>query len=134
MAGGAPGDLKVHVVGPRYDTIEAFFKNELFYRETLAGAVNLHCGDNIFLAPANSYGTFAVRYGACGNSIKVYGWKRDQEKPEFRSVTFEAGQPVQIRWITTRILKVTYGSNFGKEYILRFNDSDVPWTVLYASP
>ncbi len=133
-AGDQPADLQVHIVGDRYDTIEAFFKTELFYRETLPATCNLHCGQNVVLAPGNPNGTFAVRYGKHADSFRIYGWKKDQEKPEIKELTLEAGHAVRLTWVTTRILKVHYGPCQAKEFIIRFNDSDTPWTVLYPGP
>jgi hypothetical protein len=133
-AGNEPGDLKVHIVGSKYDTIEAYFKNELFYRETFAKTCSLQCGSNVALAPANAYGTFAVRFGTNHATVRVYGWKKDQEKPEIKELTLDPDHAVTMTWMTTRILKVAYGSCQSKEYILRFNDADNAWTELYKSP
>lgn len=130
VAGEQPGDLKVAICGESFDTIEAFFREELFYREKLPGTANLHCG-NVALAPRNDFGTFAVRFGPNLDSFKVYGWRKDSEKPEAKALTLEPGYPIAIQWMTTRILKVTYGPNLTKEYIIRFNDSNItPWTEL----
>src|SRR5690348_11070355 len=77
-AGTGGQDLQVHVVGKSFDTIEAYFREE-YHRETLP-LKNLHCG-RILLAPKNPYGTFVVQLGACGDSIKAYGWKNGQFAP-----------------------------------------------------
>jgi hypothetical protein len=134
MTGDQPAALQVHVVGERYDTIEAYFRTDLFFRETLPNSSNLHCGSNVLLAPANLYGTFAIRFGEHLDSFRVYGWKKDQEKPQFMEMTLDPGHEVSLTWITTRILKVKYGPCWSKEYIVRFNDADKTWTELYKTP
>jgi len=126
-AGNEPEDLKVYITGPRFDTIEAYFRHEL-WRDTLPGAINLHCYCNVVLASKNPFGTFAVRFGANHDTLRVYGWKTSNPQPEWRTLTLEPGYPIAMEWVTTRILKVKYGPQYEKECILRFNDSDQPWT------
>jgi hypothetical protein len=133
-ASNDPNGLKIHIVGLKHDTIEAFFKTDFYYRDILPGALNLHCGVNVALAPENVNGTFAVRFGPQLDSFHVYGWKADQEQPVQYSATLQAGYPVYMKWITPHILKVQYGPNYSKEFVIRFMDSDQPWKILYSSP
>ena len=127
-AGSEGDDLQVHVVGKTFDTIEAYFREE-YYRETLP-LTNVHCG-RVSLAPKNPYGTFVVQLGACGDSIKAYGWKKGQFKPTTtKIITPEKGTPLNLSWVTPRILKATYGVD--KSLIIRFNDSDEGWSLLHS--
>lgn len=133
-AGEGSADLKVRVVGSAFDTIEAYFKDELYFRDTFPHSCNLHCGNHVAVAPKNDFGTFAVRFGKCGDSVRIYGWKKDAEKPEMQELTLEPGYPVRICWETSRILKVHYGPRQAKEYVIRFSDADQAWLPLYQTP
>lgn len=126
-AGQDPEDLQVHVVGRTFDTVELYFREE-FHRETLPQA-NLHCG-RVSLAPRNDLGTFAILLGGCQDTLAVYGWKRGEFVPTRAEFTPAPGRPLNLRWVTPRILKATYGD--GKELILRFNDSDEGWSTLHS--
>jgi hypothetical protein len=131
VTGNDPNDLKIEVVGPYFGTIEVYFRNE-FYRETFANTAWLQYDHYIALAPKNSWGTFAVLHDG-GSSVKAYGWKKDKTAPEFREIPVMTGHPVMMQWVTDRILKVRYGPCLEKETIVRFNDSDTPWTQLFAN-
>src|SRR5579859_4086822 len=74
-------DLKVHIVGANFDTVEVYFKTEYFYRETFPNTANLQYGNRIALAHKNKFGTFAVQIGD-GSVVRAYGWKSSKEKPE----------------------------------------------------
>jgi hypothetical protein len=131
-AGDEAANLQVHVVGTRFDTLEVYFSNQYFFRDKLNGAGDLRLDNSVILAPANPYGTFAVRYGPGQETFKVYGWKTNETSPvSFGPIAVDPGSPACLRWVTPRILKVTYGPEQSKTFILRFNDSDKPWTVLY---
>lgn len=127
-AGDDADDLQVHVVGSRFDTIEAYFRQE-YYRETLPTA-NLHCR-RVVLGPDDAYGTFAVQLGDACDSFKAYGWKQGKFEPTATMIlTPEAGCCACLHWVTPRILKITWGR--AKELVIRFNDSDEGWSVLYS--
>jgi hypothetical protein len=129
-AGANLENLQVHVVGHERNTLEIFFNNE-FYRDTITGAYELQTDECLALAPENPFGTFAVRYGSARDTFKVYGWKKTATAPVvYGPITPEPGSFVCLHWVTPRILKVTYGPDKSKEHIVRFNDSDNPWTVL----
>jgi hypothetical protein len=131
LAGSDLENLQVHVVGARRDKLEIYFRNE-FFPDTLDGATNLQLNNSVVLAPANPYGTFAVRYGPDQETFKVYGWKKNETAPvSYGPIAVDRGSPACLRWVTPRILKITYGPEQSKTFILRFNDSDTPWTVLY---
>lgn len=132
QAGDESDDLRVHIVGRSYDTIEAFFRNEMV-RDALPQSMNLHCFQSVLLAPKNPFGTFAVRYGPRGEFVKVYGWKKDEARPQTRALSLEPGYPVRMEWVTTRILKVRHGAYGHREVIVRFNDADVAWTGLLST-
>ena len=133
-AGPSPENLQVHIVGDDFGTIEAYFKEEL-YRETLPGATNLQCNNSVLLAPISDFGTFAVRFGPYYDTFKVFGWRKtDTASPVwFGPITLEPGCPIAMQWVTPQILKVTYGPNCSKEFILKFTDGDDKWRVLYSS-
>jgi hypothetical protein len=123
-------DLKVHIVGEYFDTIEVYFKTEYFYRETFPNTSYLQFGNRISLAHKNKFGTFAVLI-ADGSLVKAYGWKSSKEKPETLDIPVEKGCEVVMEWVTDRILKVKRGPGLSKSTIVRFNDADKAWTELY---
>jgi hypothetical protein len=134
-------DLQVHVTGPKLDTLQIFFRDELKV-DVVDGSSNLHLGRSIVLAPVNPnsdkyYGTFAVRYGPHQDTFKVYGWKTSVSPTAciiHPPITLEPGSPVCLHWVTSRVLKVTYGLQQEKTYVIRFNDAQNPWTVLPVAP
>ena len=71
-----------------------------------------------------------MRYGPYHDTLRVYGWKKNNPRPEPRTLTFEPGCPIEMEWITTRIIKVKYGPHHEKQCILRFTDADKPWERL----
>ncbi len=131
--GSDPEDLKIHIEGPYFDTIEVFFQNQ-FYRETFPNTAWLQYGNCIALAPKNPkkpLGTFAVLHG-CGSSVKVYGWTTSPvPPPKSMEIPVDMGCPVTMQWVTDRILKVRYGPGLAKETIVRFDDATPAWTQLY---
>jgi len=134
-AGDESGDLKIHIVGNRANTVEAFFKEE-YFRIDFPLTWDLGCGSDVKLAKKNTFGTFAVRFGMYRDRFQVFGWKEGKFQPEQTSVILlERGYPVTLEWVTSRILKVRYGRRLMKEYVLRFNDADAPagWTGLYQT-
>jgi hypothetical protein len=138
-AGESPNDLKVHVVGDRFDTIEVTFHNEgvdldQFKRVTFPETLNLHCAGNIVLAPRNPSGTFAVRYGAHLDKVRVYGWRKQTITLIDHDLPVDPNYPVRIQWMTTQIVKVHHGPNQSKELIFQFNSNTDPpsaWQPLY---
>ena len=122
-------DLKIHVIGPQFDTIEVYFKTEYFYTEKFPNTWYLQYGNRISLAKKNKFGTFAVLVGD-GSLVRAYGWKSSVQKPEALDIPVEKGYPVQMQWVTDRILKVRHGDCLSKSTIVRFNDVDKAWTTL----
>lgn len=142
--------LEVRVVGPDFGTLEIYLHSasqdrDEFARDVLPGAQNLQYGGSVVLAPPNPYGTFAVRYGYNQDTFKVYGWKKGATAPvsypqkksladgaQGDPVTLVPGQPVQLEWVTPRILRASAGA---KSLILRFSSADDPWgNPLYKTP
>ena len=70
QAGPDSGDLKIHVVGKHFNSIEVFFRSEIFYRETFPNTSYLQYGHRISIAPKNKLGTFAVFHDG-GSSVKA---------------------------------------------------------------
>jgi hypothetical protein len=102
---------------------------ERFYVDQLAGAWNLHENRSLALAPANEWGTFAVRFGENQDWFKIYGWDSHDEPSMFGPYALMPGYPVCIRWISPRIVKITSGANPTVTLIVRFNPDDTNrWT------
>lgn len=136
QAGNADENIQIRVVGPEHGAIEIYYHSaaqnrDEFARDEISGAKNLHCHQSILLAPPGPYGTFAVRFGHRHDMFKVYGWKKTATAPEMNGpITLEPGHHVHLEWVTPRILRATAHD---KEMVLRFNDADKAWSVLYKN-
>jgi hypothetical protein len=127
--GNDPEDLKVHIVGPRFDTIEVYFQNQ-FYRHTFPNTSWLQYENRVVLAPLNPkqspVGTFAVLHGG-GTTVTVYGWVSSPLRPVSTDIAVVPSCPVTMQWVTDRIFKVRHGPGLSKETIVRFEDSATPF-------
>jgi hypothetical protein len=103
-----------------------------FFRDTIDGASCLYTNNSLALAPANEWGTFAVRYGPYQDKFNIYGWCSDGKLSIYRGASPVPGHPVCLRWITSRIVRVEFGAGSAQPLILRFNaDATKPvdhWT------
>jgi hypothetical protein len=131
-AGPEHADLKIHIVGDYGDTIEVFFRDDL-YRETFPVGSYLQYG-RVILGPSSTHGTFAVCYGPSCDTLKVYGYRTAGTEPVvYGPVQLMPGWPVDPQWVTPTILKVRFGPQLSHELILKFTGSASGWRVLYDS-
>ena len=127
-AGDQPNDLQVHVVGRALDTLEIYFQNEV-YRETLPGTVLSNRCFAVFLAQKNPLGTFAVRFGQHSDRVIAFAYNTDvKTKPvSTKELRPFPDEPVTLRWMTDRILKLTPANDIDRSMIIRFSDSPKKW-------
>src|SRR6185312_9291146 len=95
-------NLQVRIVGPYFNAIEIYYHSssqnrDEFARDELPGAMYLNCQANIFLAPQNPFGTFAVRFGHHNDTFKVYGWKKSETEPaSYPGKNLGEGKPITL--------------------------------------
>jgi len=127
-AGEQASDLQVHLTGRSLQTLEMYFQNEV-YRDQIPGDPTRPVCPCVLLAPKNPLGTFAVRFGECGDAVVAYAWHSDvKTKPvstnELRPFP---GESVAVRWMTDRILKIVPGADNERSLIIRFTNSPASW-------
>ena len=127
-AGIEPEDLQVHVTGIRYDTLELYFRNEVA-RVPIRGATNLHMNQSVLLARKNILGTFAIRFGQSSDRVIAYAWFTDEAKPvPTAELQPFPGEPLTLRWMTDRILKIVPSCDQNRSLIIRFtNQGNKRW-------
>ncbi len=130
QVGSDPDDLKIQVSGARFNKLEAYFRDEV-QTWTIDQALNLHCHDQIVLAPESDFGAFAVRYGACDGTVQLFAWKKGGvgavTLTPSRAVSLSSSAPVYVQWITTRTARITVANSPDPLMIVRFSDADVAW-------
>ena len=133
-AGTSPENLQVHIVGEAFDTLEVFYKENL-YRETLTGSANLHCNNSVLLAPLSDFGTFAVRLRPLPRQLQGLRLATDGQEGTglLRRVASRGRLPDRDALDHPQILKVNYGPNGCKEFILKFNGGNTCWDVIYQT-
>ncbi|MCE9566005.1 MAG: hypothetical protein K8U57_28610 [Planctomycetes bacterium] len=129
QVGSQPDDLKIRVSGDRSHRLEIYFRDEVRTVE-FAGSGYLHCAGRIVTAPANEFGTFAVRTGEADDTIQFFAWRKggDGAVTLVPSVplTLERQHPLQVEWISTRTARVAFG-NQQKTTIIRYHDVTTKW-------
>lgn len=138
-AGDQPDDLQVHVTGKGFDTLEMYFRNEV-YRQQIPNGTNLHCNQNIILARKNPLGTFAVRYGERTDRIIAFAWFLEPDgKPTPKPISTGElrpfpDEPVSMRWVSDRVLKIVPSCDQDRSLILRFtNEGGKNWQKFDAA-
>lgn len=147
-AGEESKDLQVHLRGASYNVLEIFF-NENVGRYAIPNSLNICTHGRVLMPQKNDRGTFAVQYGWAG--FTAFGWKGDQmvtlttgrneypptesdPNPHAVQIDIDPRYPIQVEWVTTRILRIVHGPNCGLEYLVRFDGDAKPWKLLYTGP
>jgi hypothetical protein len=147
-AGDASSDLQVHIRGPNHNVLEVYF-NENLERYQVPAKIDLCRYGKVLLAKRNDLGTFAVTYGTAG--FTAFGWKGNKiipltvgrneypptgadPNPHVVQIDIDPTYPICLEWVTNRILRITHGRQYLKEYIIRFDGDSKPWKLLYSGP
>lgn len=120
--------LQIKVVGPNKDQLEVYFHNEVtIYKNDYDGTQNLNCNSHILLAPSNSLGTFAVRFGSNYDRLKIYAWSSSKRDFRVYDAQPEKGGPIwSMKWMTPTTLRIDFGQAYDKARIIRASDADPP--------
>lgn len=149
-SGPDPEDLQVRIVGRGSSTVEAYFKDNLARYEVPRG-IDLCRYGAVLLAEkpkTNDTGTFAVLYSNDG--FTAFGWDKGGVVPLTAGlnsypqpggtssytvqIDLERGHPIQVIWVTSKILRITHGPRLDRVYIVRFDGGSKPWSILHAGP
>jgi len=146
LAGPESGDLQVRIVGRGSNMIEAYFGENLA-RYDVPDGIDLCRYGAVLVPQKNPFGTFAIRYS--NDRFTAFGWMGSDMLPltsgrnEYRmpggqvhvvQIDLEPGVPIDVIWVTSRILKIVHGHHLDQEYIVRFDGDSRPWKLLYAGP
>ena len=129
--GNEADDLKLKVVGDKFNKLELFFRDEV---RTIPfdTACNLHCNGRLTFAKESDFGAFTVRYGLADDAVQFFAWKKGGPGgavtlTSSNPITLKPGNTVVVEWITTKTAKLRSGSSPEVTMIVRFSDADTPW-------
>jgi hypothetical protein len=133
------GCLTVEIVGERFDTVEAYYRDSA-YRVTIERASNLHL-HGVFLAPGPD-GLFVVRHGDADDNFLAVGWKGAETVRVTRDSKYRLGTqlhplpllgnvPIHIAWKGARVVRLTRQVAGGEQtYLLRWDQDNTQWQFL----
>lgn len=129
--GNDPDDLKLNVVGDKFNKLELFFRDEV-RTIPLDTACNLHCNRRLAFAKESDFGAFSVRYGLADDTVQFFAWKKSGPGgavtlTSTNPITLKPGNTVVVEWVTTKTAKLRSGSSPEVTMIVRFSDADTPW-------
>jgi hypothetical protein len=149
-SGPEPEDLQVRIVGRGSSTIEAYFKDQLA-RYEIPGGIDICRYGAVRLAEkskSNDLGTFAVLYSNDG--FTAFGWDNGKVvpltaglnsypqtggKPPYTvQIDLVPGYPIEVIWVTSKVLRIAHGPCLDQVYIIRFDGGSQPWSMLYHGP
>ncbi|WZO96092.1 hypothetical protein EP7_003072 [Isosphaeraceae bacterium EP7] len=129
-AGSDSNDLRLRISGPTYNTVEAYFRNNLARRD-FRDASKLYRRGQIAIASKGPNGAFAVRHGSKQDTFTAVAFKTDKETPEVLTLTPKNGSPLLLEWVTPEVIRARYGESYLLSVSVRFFDSDTGWKVLH---
>ena len=139
------GDLKLYVSKTKDSTIkiDSFKKNNYVIDEIInLDSLNCHAS-KVLLAEPSRGGTFAVLYGKSSDRRFVaFGFKNEKELIKVSNDPRQASNQnigivdttpeydIDLKWITTRVLKINHGHHGQDILILRFQPGAGTWEKL----